>query len=564
MVQRRLRPDWKPGPFWGAQICLACPEAKKWAIEKTAALVAQQKIDYFKHDCSPIANACNKKTHRHHYGVDASYWATLGYYEVQQSLLARFPHLVLENCSGGGHIKDFGVIQRSHYTVTTDTLSNLPDRQSLYDSTLALPPLVLQAYTYDNMYPVEGDTPGTFLWRSGMMSAWQPDPTDSVKWTDEERQSLAVSGQIYKEWIRPILADVKVHRILPRPDGKRWDGMFHWNSGLRKGTLFVFRPDSQESAQTVRLKGLDAGRRYWLWCEDGSIEPGVRDGRSLMQKGLAIQLPGRYTCDIIYVQDAALGRPGSLEKPGPFLARQAEGKTELLSVSMRLSWEPSKNARGYRVFVADGPDFRKPAVQKTVNVPETTLDGLSPGRKYFWKVEAVSHGGRQPSADGTMQFTMPGRPKVPGVTFASDLTPAAATVGAENPLRKDRNLYSKPIAIAGKVYAKGLWTHAFNDGRPADVIYDIAGKGFAAFVADVGLDDASGAGSVAFQVLVDGKPKAASPVLLPRKVHRIRVDVSGAKQVVLRVLNGGDGYSCDHAAWGLARFLEAGVKDPLD
>ena len=228
---------------------------------ETAALVAQQKIDYFKHDCSPIANACNKKTHRHHYGVDAE---LLGHPGVLPNPAVAAGEVSApragELFGRGAHQGSFGVIQRSHYTVTTDTLSNLPDRQSLYDSTLALPPLVLQAYTYDNMYPVEGDTPGTFLWRSGMMSAWQPDPTDSVKWTDEERQSLAVSGQIYKEWIRPILADVKVHRILPRPDGKRWDGMFHWNSGLSKGTLFVFRPDSQESAQTVRLKGLDAGR----------------------------------------------------------------------------------------------------------------------------------------------------------------------------------------------------------------------------------------------------------------------------------------------------------------
>jgi hypothetical protein len=84
------------------------------------------------------------------------------------------------------------------------------------------------------------------------------------------------------------------------------------------------------------------------------------------------------------------------------------------------------------------------------------------------------------------------------------------------------------------------------------------------FATDVGLDDASGGGSVAFQVLVDGQVKAASPILMPRKVHKFRVDVAGAKEVTLRVLNGGDGFTCDHAAWGLARFLEPGVMDPLD
>src|SRR4030042_5741997 len=141
-----------------------------------------------------------------------------------------------------------------------------------------------------------------------MMRAGQPAPTGSIKWTEDEWQSLAVSGQIYKEWIRPILADVKVHHILPRPDGKRWDGMFHWSPRLNKGTLFIFRPDSKETSQTIKLKGLDAGRQYWLWCEDGSIEPGVRTGQSLMSHGLPIQPPGRATCDIVYVQDAAPGK----------------------------------------------------------------------------------------------------------------------------------------------------------------------------------------------------------------------------------------------------------------
>jgi hypothetical protein len=39
------------------------------------------------------------------------------------------------------------------------------------------------------------------------------------------------------------------------------------------------------------------------------------------------------------------------------------------------------------------------------------------------------------------------------------------------------------------------------------------------------------------------------------------VDVADAKEVTLRVLNGGDGYACDHAAWGFARFIKVEAKD---
>ncbi len=177
------------------------------------------------------------------------------------------------------------------------------------DSTFALPPLLLQAYTYDNYYPVRGDNPGTFLWRSGMMGAWQIDPTDTAKWTEAEKESARQSVCIYKEWIRALFKDVKVHHILPRPDGKHWDGMFYWSPPLAKGTLYIFRPDSPEDRQIVRLKGLNPNRKYWVWCEDGSISPGLRRGAELMQTGLAIRLPEPYTSDLILLQDSALGKP---------------------------------------------------------------------------------------------------------------------------------------------------------------------------------------------------------------------------------------------------------------
>jgi alpha-galactosidase len=312
-----FKPDWQPGPFFGGRICLGSHEAKEWGIAKTQWLAANHNIDYLKHDCGPITNTCNKIGHRHHYGVDASYWATVGYYEVQEKLRKAFPNLILENCSGGGHLKDFGAMARTHYTVTTDTLSNLPDRQSIYDSTFAFPPVVLQAYTYERAYNVPGDDPGHFLWRSGMMGAWQIDPTNTQIWTEEERESAKRDAQIYKEWIRPILRDAQVHHILPRPDGVHWDGMFYWSPTLKRGTVYIFRPEADEDEKAVVLKGLVAEKEYWVWSEDGSISPGVRTGSEMMGAGLEIRLTKRYSSDLIYLQDAELGKPQALSSGGP-------------------------------------------------------------------------------------------------------------------------------------------------------------------------------------------------------------------------------------------------------
>ena len=557
-------PDWKPGPFYGGHLCLGCEPAKSWAIEKTRWLVAHHNLDYLKHDIDPIMVQCNKTSHRHHYGVDASYWATMGYYEVQEMLLQSFPNLLLENCSNGGHIKDFGAIQRSHYTVTTDTLSNLPNRRSIYDSTFALPPLLLQAYTYDNYFPVRGDNAGAFLWRSAMMGAWQIDPTDTSKWTEAERESAAESVHIYKEWIRPMLKDVKVHHILPRPDGQHWDGLFYWSPSLTKGTVYVFRPDSPQDRQIVPLKGLNPHRNYWVWCEDGSIRPGLRKGNELMQTGLSIRLPEPYTSDLIFLQDSSLGRPKDSEPPGEFKLCPAKPFSDGFAAGTQLFWERSAKAHLYRVLVAETPQFQNPVIEKVVHVPSIRLRALAPNHQFYWKVEAAGSGGARTNSGSAQSFRTPELVGMKGITFASDLAWSKATGGADNEVHRDKNYAGRTITIDGKPYPKGLWTPPFNDELHADIVYDIAARNFVVFKAQVGLDDLGEHGSVQFQVLVDGQLKAESPILPPRKVYPLVVDTTGASLVTLRVLNCGDGNGSDHAVWALARFAEPGAKDPLE
>jgi hypothetical protein len=42
------------------------------------------------------------------------------------------------------------------------------------------------------------------------------------------------------------------------------------------------------------------------------------------------------------------------------------------------------------------------------------------------------------------------------------------------------------------------------------------------------------------------------------------VNLTGAKEITLRVLNGGDGHNSDQAVWGLARFLTSGSTDVVE
>ena len=99
-----------------------------------------------------------------------------------------------------------------------------------------------------------------------------------------------------------MLRDAEVHHILPRPDGYHWDGMFYWSPGLKRGTLYIFRPNNDLAEQWVRLKGLEAAAQYRVRSQDGSVAEETRTGAGLMQNGLRVKLPGKYTSDLVFLE----------------------------------------------------------------------------------------------------------------------------------------------------------------------------------------------------------------------------------------------------------------------
>ncbi|MFH1266053.1 MAG: tetratricopeptide repeat protein [Planctomycetota bacterium] len=165
---------------------------------------------------------------------------------------------------------------------------------------------------------------------------------------------------------------------------------------------------------------------------------------------------------------------------------------------------------------------------------------------------------------------LPNTDSLPGIVFVSDMPWVRSTCGWNallgwGPEEALRDRVPQPelgsISIAGLPYSKGAWNQSFEDERPADVVLDISGQQFVRFKAHVGLGNK---GSAQFQVFVDGDLKHETPIVRLGTLQAICVDVAGAKEVVLRVLNGGDGAGYDCVLWGYARFVETGAEDPLE
>ncbi|HEY9174892.1 MAG TPA: NPCBM/NEW2 domain-containing protein [Verrucomicrobiae bacterium] len=121
---------------------------------------------------------------------------------------------------------------------------------------------------------------------------------------------------------------------------------------------------------------------------------------------------------------------------------------------------------------------------------------------------------------------------------------------------KNRSVDGQPLTIAGRVFARGLGTHAesllgFNLDGHAD-----------RFIAFVGVDDeVTQPGSVEFRVVGDGKTLWESGVMKSGQPAKpVEVALKDVRRLLLVVGDAGDGINYDHADWADAKFEFSGAK----
>jgi alpha-galactosidase len=136
--------------------------------------------------------------------------------------------------------------------------------------------------------------------------------------------------------------------------------------------------------------------------------------------------------------------------------------------------------------------------------------------------------------------------------WLSSLDLSQMTAGWSVP-KADRDITGQPIVIAKKTFAHGVGTHAASNFR-----VDLGGHA-TRFLAQVGVDDsAGGQGSLEFIISGDGKVLWQSGVMTGGQPARpVDVDLTGVKILGLRVTDGGDGSSNDHADWADAKIIMA-------
>lgn len=271
----------------GALICLAHPDARAWVVNHVAALVDGAGVDYLKWDNNAWLN-CDREGHGHG-PRDGNYAQVRGLYDVLAELRRRFPQLLIENVSGGGHRIDLEMLRYTDAGWMDDRTSpSIHVRHNIEGLSRVLPLAYLLSYTMgheseplhnaeDSRWLVRSRMPGVlgFSYRSEELS---------------ESDVTALSGEValYKR-LRETLADA--HAILatpqvPQREAQSPDVLQAVSPSTGRAIVFAYR-NAATGPFRVRLEGLSSETTYRVESADRGLV-GTYPEAILSQVGIEI------------------------------------------------------------------------------------------------------------------------------------------------------------------------------------------------------------------------------------------------------------------------------------
>lgn len=140
------------------------------------------------------------------------------------------------------------------------------------------------------------------------------------------------------------------------------------------------------------------------------------------------------------------------------------------------------------------------------------------------------------------------------VAYLSDMSIASrkhnGLVQANRTIRLDRNVANQPMRLDGHVYAKGVGMQA-----GGEIVYDLD-EAYESLAATIGIDDqAGGAGSVVFRVLIDGEEVLKKRLNSRDEPIDVKAPLAGARRVTLIAEDAGDTDVADWADWASVRLI---------
>ncbi len=262
-------------------------EVRDYAYECVASILRSTNIEYVKWDMNRQLSDIGS------YGLPADrqgelyHRYVLAVYEMQERLVTEFPHLLLENCSGGGARFDPGMLYYSPQIWCSDD-TDAVERLKIQESTAMIYPLsAMGAHVSDcPNHTVGRVTPFETRGHVALAGTFGYE-LDITKIPEEDRQMIPKQAAMYHKY-NDLVRSGDYYRIASYQENHYFD-CYEVVSKDQSEALVTFvqvinRPNYK--SRRITLKGLDPQKNYCLEGEDT-----VYAGDTLMYAGILIQNP---------------------------------------------------------------------------------------------------------------------------------------------------------------------------------------------------------------------------------------------------------------------------------
>ncbi|MCM1103916.1 MAG: alpha-galactosidase [Clostridium sp.] len=302
----REHPDWAIAiPGRTAGLCrnqyvldLSRQEIVDYVYERISAILHSANIEYVKWDMNrQLADIGSLGLPADRQG-ELFHRYMLGVYQLQERMITEFPHLLLENCSGGGARFDAGMLYYSPQIWCSDDADAI-ERLEIQEGTALVYPLSAMGahvsdcpnHTVGRVTPFETRgyvaLAGTFGYE-----------LDVTRIPEEDRKLIPEQVKMYHAY-NDLVRTGDYYRLASYSENHKFD-CYMVVSKDQKEALVTFiqvmmRPNYH--SRRIRLKGLDAKKNYRIEGEER-----MYSGEALMYAGIQIENPwGDYKGKLLHI-----------------------------------------------------------------------------------------------------------------------------------------------------------------------------------------------------------------------------------------------------------------------
>lgn len=302
-------PDWftvrRDGSTASGYLDFSKPEVVAWAEEQAAHVIEDYHLDLFRVDYNVAGWEYFHVGERNGRRECRSLRHIEGFYTFYRNLKARFPHVIFENCAGGGGRTDWGMMALFNHGWVSDEQTAPRGLEITNGMTMALPPdrvdRLVAGMGIHRYASLDQHVRGAMF---GHVSLNVFGPR-TAEMNPQVFEFVRHSMELYKSFIRPYLPEARIYHHTPDNRRVREEGRMVLELAAPDGTrdmIGVFtQPGWAGGPVTVWPRGLMRSRRYAVRYDNDRSEE-ILTGAQMMAQGLRVFIPSALSSELVTLE----------------------------------------------------------------------------------------------------------------------------------------------------------------------------------------------------------------------------------------------------------------------